>query len=482
MLAKDYKMKPLWQPESSAHGAKAALLAHKANKGVDLWKPEPTAWGNTAATQAMKKGNTLSPQLDYGHTAVGRQGSLLAATGAMSSSRKRANSTPVKIPRPETYPDEANAASNALRAAKSVHKPQAGTRQAAYPSDTNNTSNAMKAAVAVHKSNTIRKPNAFEKGVGSVPFTTMPAEMYTSHPPVNEFEPDLNKDQAREDVLKASAIAMAKKMYNQQQKQIDANSHAQSGAVAAHGQRRLSIDSDDEPAPMQFNNLQAKAQQLANERISKMTTEESQNRQYRDYYGGTPSISSKLSMRGRTRRRASSVDDDRHQSEKIRAQMNLFSSNLSRVDEQKRKRDREALIAAAQRNVNDRIHEMDEEVFEHTGKVAPSLLSEWELEAHKAAQAKSDARLENFGKVDIGGGKFVDQSVIDAAAAKKIQPVLDDMNTKADAKRYHDAELKLEEETRRRKSQDAKAREKEEKEIAKKLKRKLLSSHQEWST
>ncbi|KAI9648784.1 Eisosome assembly protein [Ciborinia camelliae] len=470
MLAKDYKMKPAWQPESSAHGAKAALLAHQASKGVDSWHPEPTAWGNSAATQAMKKGNTLSPQLSYGHTAVGRQGSLLAATGAMSNGRKRANSTPLKTSRPETYPDEANAASNALKAAVSVHKSQTGTGQGIYVDEPNVSSNALKAAVSVHKSQTVRKPNTFEKGVGSVPFTTMPREMYTSNPPVEQFDQDLNKDQNREDILKASAIAMAKKMYNQQQKQFDDASHAKSGAAAAHSQRRLSIDSDDEPTPMRFDNLQERAQQLANQRLSKMSTEEIQNREYRDYYGGAPSVSSRLSIRGRTRRRASSYDEDRHQSEKIRAQMNLFSSNISQVDEKKRQRDRESLIAAAQRNVNKSLHGMDERVFADTGKVAPSLLNEWELKAHQAAQAKSEARLENFGKVDIGGGKFVDQSVIDAAAAKNIQPVLDEMNTKADAQRFRDAELKIDEENRRRKSQEAKVREKESKDIAKKLK------------
>ncbi|QSZ29362.1 hypothetical protein DSL72_003876 [Monilinia vaccinii-corymbosi] len=501
ILAKDYKMKPSWQPESSAHGAKAALLAHKANKGVDIWQPEPTAWGNLAATQAMKKGDTLSPQLNYGHTAVGRQGSLLAATGAMSSSRKRANSTPSKVSKPETYPDEANASKNALKAAVSVHKSQnatshstyddganvssyalkaatsarnaqAGLGQGACVDEANASSHALKAAVSAQKSRTTRKPNTFEKGVGSVPFTTLPPEMYTSNPPVENFGQELNKDQIREDVLKASAIAMAKKMYNQQQQQFDDASHAKSGAAAAHGQRKLSIESDDEPTPIRFNNLQERAQQLANDRISKMTTEDSQYREYRNYYGGggAPSVSSRLSIRGRTRRRASSFDEDRHQSDKIRAQMNLFSSNISQVDEKKRQRDREALIAAAQRKVNEDLHNMDEQVFADTGKVAPSLLSEWELKAHQAAQAKCEARLGNFGKVDIGGGKFVDQSVIDAAAAKKIQPVLDEMGKKADAQRFRDAELKLDEQNQKRKSQEAKAREKESKEISKKLK------------
>jgi Eisosome protein 1 len=440
VLAKDYKMPPLWQPEHSTNGAKAALLAHRDGGKVEIWKPEASTWGNSAANQAFKKDRAgeLSPQLDYGHTALGRQGSLLAATGAMLTSRKRAESTPLPSSFIERYPDEANATANALSAATSASRNK-------------------------------KRANIMSDG-GAVPFTTMSREMYTSHPPV---APEVD-EQNRQATLHASAIAMAKQIYNHQQKQIDAASAAHSGAMAAHHRRPSSPESADDAQPMRFNNLQEAAQKLAHERLAKLHDDHAKNREYRDYYGNTPKTPSRLSIRGRTRRRASSdgsMDEDREQSHKIRAQMSLFSSNLSQVDAKKRQQDREALIATAQRNVTKSLHGMDEKVFADTGKVAPSLLSEWEVKAHAAAQIKSNTRMENYGKVNIGGGKFISQRAVDLVAQRNVQPVLDEINEKAEAERERVAAAKSEQETQVRKAAELKAREKEKKEIDRKLKR-----------
>jgi len=441
VLAKDYKMAPLWQPEQSTNGAKAAILAHRDGGKVEIWRPEASAWGNSAANQAFKKDRAggLSPQSDSGHTTLGRHGSLIAATGAMSTSRKRAESTPVPSAFIERYPDEANATANALSAAASASKN--------------------------------RKRSDLASEAGAVPYTTMSRDMYTSHPPI---APEVD-EQNRQATLHASAIAMAKQMYNHQQKQIDAASAAHYGAIAAH-RRPLSIEPVGDVQPMRFNNLQEAAQRLAQERLAKLHDEHAKNREYRDYYGSSPQPQSRLSIRGRTRRRASSdggMDEDREQSNKIRAQMSLFSSNLSQVDEKKRQQDREALIAAAQRNVAKSLHGMDEKVFADTGKVAPSLLSEWEVKAHAAAQAKSDTRMENYGKIHIGGGQFVNQSTVDLVAQRNVQPVLDEINEKAEAERERVAAAKLEQETQARKAADDKVRERENKEISKKLKRKF---------
>jgi hypothetical protein len=440
VLAKDYKMRPLWQPEQSTSGAKAALLAHKDGGKVEIWKPEASSWGNSAASLAFKKygAGESSPVIDRGYTDLGRQGSLLAANGAMSSSRRRAESTPV--PRPaETYPDEHNASGN-----------------------------AMKAAMSVSKKN--RSELSTGEG-GASPYTNLPREMFTSHPPVAPEVDEVN----RQNTLHASAVAMARGMYNQQQKQIEAAkaNHAANGARAAH--RRPSNASSESPPTMYLGNLQEAAQKLAQERLAKLHDDHAKNREYRDYYGSTPQ-QSRLSIRGRARRRASSdgtLDEDKEQSNKIRAQMSLFSNNLSQVDQKKRAQDREALIAVAQRNVTKSLHGMDEKVFADTGKVAPSLLSEWEVKAHAAAQAKSNSRMENYGKVNIGGGKFVNQSAIDLVAAKNVQPVLDEINEKAAVERERQAALKADQEEELRQTNVKKQREKEEKEINKKLKRKL---------
>lgn len=451
-LANDYKMAPLWQPEQSTNGAKAAVLAARDGGKVEIWQPEANSpWGNSAAAKAFKKfgAGGLSPVLDYGYTTLGRQGSMQAATGAMAQGRRRAQSdlpAPIRGP---TYPDEANASSNALSAATSAHK----------------------------------QGRLMEEPVGgSTPYTNMGREMYTSHPPV---APEV-EERNRQDTIHASAVAMAKGMYSRQQTQLAVDSHAQSGAAAAHG-RHPSISStiSDETPPMRFNNLQEAAQKLAQERLAKLHDEHSKNREYRDYYGGNNSskgayvgssiapVSHKLSMRGRARRRASSdgdLDEDREQSNKIRGQMSIFSNNLAQIDERKRAKDRENLIAVAQRNVTKSLHGMDERVFAETGKVAPSLLSEWEVKAHAAAQAKSDARMENHGMIHIGGGKFIKQSEIDAVAQRNVQPVLDEINEKAEAERERQAALKLEQETTARKAAEKKTREKESKAINKKLK------------
>jgi len=446
-IAKDYKMAPLWQPEQSANGAKAAVLAHRDGGKVDIWQPETSEWGNSAATQAFKKfgAGSLSPVLDYGYTNLGRQGSLMAANGAMSQGRKRAQSIPNPVTKPETYPDEANAASNALSAATSAHK---------------------------------HKRNVPSEDGGAVPWTNMPREMYTSHPPV---APEVD-EKNRRDTLHASAVAMAKGMYNRQQAQSAGTSLSQHGASAAHGRKPSSSSIESEEVqPMRFNSLQEAAQKLAQERLAKLHDEHAKNREYRDYYGQNDTkrdssisqASYRLSLRGRARRRASSdgdIDEDREQSNKIRAQMSLFSSNLSQVDEKKRAQDREALIAVAQRNVTKSLNGMDQKLFAETGKASPALLSQWEVKAHAAAQANSDARMSNHGKVHIGGGKFLDRSEIDKVAQRNVQPVLDEINEKAEAERERQAALKLEQETIARKAAEKKSREKEAKAIDKKLK------------
>merc|ERR1711964_564158 len=89
---------------------------------------------------------------------------------------------------------------------------------------------------------------------GAVPYTNMSRDMYTAAPPV---QPEVD-EKNRQDTLRASAVAMAQSMYQYQQKQIDATTHAQSGAAAAH-RRNSSLDSADEPQPMRFNNLQPKS-------------------------------------------------------------------------------------------------------------------------------------------------------------------------------------------------------------------------------
>lgn len=448
-LAKDYKMPSAWQPRPSSAGSKtAAVLAaenaarpdrHTVSSYSSFALPA-SAWGNSAANQAFAAGRNPAPTTDV--DALDRQKSLRAARGAMAGgTRPRSASTPM------TYPDSANAAANALSAATIANRPAA--------------------AAAAHGAD-----------AGASPITKLDRQMYTSNPPV---KPEVD-DRNREAVLHASAVAMAKKMYSTQQKMFDAAAHGNNQGSSRPG----SADSDN-ARPLHFNNLQEAAYRLAQERLARLHDEHQRNRGYQDYYGAATSPASpgrKFTKLGKARRRSSSdgdiarpgTEDDRKRSRQIHKQMSLFSSRLSEVDESQRARDREALLAAAQRNVKAAMEGMDERVSRDTGRVSSAKLSEWELRAHATAQARSDERKGGgvaAGKVDLGGGQYMDRERVEEIAAKRVQPLLDEINEKAETERKRIVALREEQEKKRLEWEAEKARNAEVKEAQRKLKGKL---------
>ncbi|KAI1758897.1 hypothetical protein GGR53DRAFT_515588 [Hypoxylon sp. FL1150] len=435
MLAKDYKMGPMWEHVPSEHSARAALLASKSVMSPRIARPNVTDSGFSAANTAFKSERSGSATRTTNAHSLERHRSLLAAQGAMSN-RQRAKSSP--IPK-ESYPDEANAAANALSAASKAHRP-------------------------------VQSPTAseIEKG-GAVPYTTMNRQMYTSRPPV---KPEVD-EQKRADVLHASAVAMAKKMYNQQQKMIDAKKAHESAAILAQEHADAHSSVSDDAQPIQLTTLQDAAYKQAQARLARMHEEHAKNREYYEYYGAK-NPTRRFSIRGKLRRRASSdgdVIEDRKRSLQIKQQMSLFSSKLSQVDDKKRQHDQDALLAAAQRNVHERLRVMDERISAETGMILPSTLTQWELKAHATAQAKSDQRGgQHHGKIDIGAGKFMDQEDIDAIAAARVRPILDDINEKAEEEHARQTEYRLEMERKKEEEEIEKARQKEIENINKKLK------------
>ena len=420
-LAKDYKPDPLWQPQLSAAGSKAALLANKKGGDVDIWRPHeyPGDAGHSAAEQAMRK-KGLSPHVDRGVDKDGEKRAMMAATQSMASGRKRAGSTPM-VANP-AYPDSANSATNALKAATSVSR--------------NGKAQPTTAASTVAPMDMTRIHNQS--------ITNMRREMYTANPPVAPEIEEKNK----QTTLRASAVAMAKQMYDLQQKQIAeaadlGRSDSRYAASNVHNRPQSTISSDDGKSAPQYANLQEAAQKLAAERLAKLHDEHAS---YRSYYGTQQASQKRLSIRGRPRRRASSDgdlgDDDEERARQIRNQMSLFTGKLDQVDNKKRQKDRESLMAVAQRNVRASMTGMDQKVYNETGKISPAMMEEWEAKAKAKAQAESETRMVNHGRVNIGGGKFLDQSEIDAIAAAKVQPTLDEITTKAEKDRARDEELR----------------------------------------
>jgi hypothetical protein len=449
MLAKDYKMAPLWQPEASAAGSKAALLASQA-PGREWWQPQASKDGNSAASIAMRNKN-LSPQLDYGYTETGHNNSLLAARRSVKG-RKRAGSTPVRM---ESYPDQRRAGQNALAAAHSA--------------DSNRLESEAMQAARVHN---------IGKNVST--------EMFGEKPPIRmEVE-----ERRHQDALRASAISMAKQMYASQSIDDDGNISMNNALSAARTSQPITgPETDIKKQAMQYLTLQDAAQKLAAERLAKIDNQHEQAA-FRDYYGyPTQKRRSRLSVRGanNNRRRAASEghdsdSDDEFRARRVRNQQSQLSNQLAQIDAQKRTTDRANLMAAAQRRVQAQIDQMDKKVFEETGKMSPAMMEEWDNKARARATAASEARMQHHGQVHVGGGKYLDQSEIDEIAQRRIQPTLDGINEKAEQQRAKDEEIRLDEEQRKREARSEKKRQAALKAEEKRIKRKIFNYNYHRST
>ncbi|KAG6059976.1 hypothetical protein E4U17_005279 [Claviceps sp. LM77 group G4] len=465
VLAKEYKMSPLWEPSAHSDGHKAALLAVgsaeaalkksdlPANNVVSNAKPgrlSQDTWGNSAAKQAFHANRTPANRplslASGGH----------AATQAFNINRSQSMR---KAERSNTPPsDKSDTPTKALMAAKGAMRRPASAIGIAdiQASERNAAASALNGATSAHRqSMQAAKPGLTD--VGAVSVTTMTRNMFTANPPV---KPEVD-EQTYNERIHQSAVEMAKKMYARQQIMVEKTKGAQAAEAEAS-------------QPNQYVNLQEAAYRQAQARLAKLHDEQHQSREYQEYYGKEKaSTRNRHSMMSMLRRKASDSDDsidDRQQTQNIHEQMSMFSSKLSQVDKEKREKDREALLAAAQRNVKARLHGMDEKIYQETGRTNPSLITDWEAKAQKAAQTRHDSRTENKGKIDIGGGMFMTQEEIDAIASNRIQPVLDDIDHKAETERERQEILKLEEQARREEAEKQKSRERETKEIVKKTK------------
>jgi hypothetical protein len=447
MLAKDYKMKELWQPELSSAGSKAALLAHEKGSDLDLWQPGASADGNSAATLAMRN-KSLSPEVFQGNTGDNKSNALLAATASINKGRLRAESKPTEVH--PAYPDSHNSSANALSAATASHR--TSTMKAdGWDSE------AMQAA-RVHNLH-------------------MDPAMFTEHPPV---QPEVD-EASHNAALHASAVTMAKQLYDLQNRG-EGPSQSQSGAEAAHSRNASSVSPDIKQQALQYISLQDTAHKLAAERLAKID-KSLENDRYRQHYGygdedKSKRLSHRLSVRnalgrGRASSGADNYDssDDELQATRIRNQMSQLNSGISQVDANKQKDDRAKLLAAAEKRVSAQMHALDEQVFLQTGKVPPAMMAEWEEKSRKRAAEAREEKARHPGKTHIGGGKYMDQAEIEAIALARLKPTLDDLNETAEKRRARDEELRLEKE----RQDDVKLAEKEKSRLQKEEFKRLQS-------
>lgn len=447
LIAHDFKMAPSWQPEASAAASKASVLAHS-NPGREWWQPTASKEGDAAAKLALKN-TTLSPQMDYGYTEAGRKNALLAATSSVR--RKRAETSPDLRPPNSPLTSEPNLDDPALEAARVQH----------------------------------------------MSTTAMPRSLFTEHPPVS---PDA-EERRHQDALKASALSFANQLYKAQhvdaQGRISVDAEQQQRLAAAKASSALT-EANLKQQALQYLTLQDAAQRLAAERLAKIQTEQ-EARAFREYWGYPQrKAGNRLSVRKGTRRRAASegtgggprspltphdkgfydVDSDEEDAavaRRVRDQMSLLNESIGVVDAQRRSADRKALLAAAEKKVQESMKAMDEKVFNETGKMSVAMVEEWDAKARERAKANSEARLadQNQGKVSVGGGKYLDRREIEEIARARVQPTLDRVGQEAERQRAKDEERRLDNEEKKRQAKIEKERQAEVKAEERRLKGKV---------
>ncbi|KAI1818056.1 hypothetical protein GGS20DRAFT_581762 [Poronia punctata] len=418
---------------SSSDGARAALLAAQSATGQHPRKPAATDNSMLAATTAFRLNRASTRNADAGQPE--RQKSLMAAKGAVAR-RQRAESTPV--PR-ESYPDEMNAMVNALSAANRAHRPP------------------------------LSPTHMVE--AGAIPYTTMNKLMFTSRPPV-KGQVD---EQRRADVLHASAVAMARKLYEAQQKRNDAARKREMDELRGPVDVEVSSSVSDDRQPAQLTTLQDAAYKQAQARLAKMQQENRPNQDLQEYYGTRSSrpLGPRFAFAGKLRKRAFSdgaMIEDQKRSQQIREQMSLFTHRLSEMGEKKRLRDQDSLLAAAQRNVHERLKMMDEKIASETGMIPPATQTQWELKVRAIEHSHAQRETQRPGMVDIGSGKYMKQDEIDVIAARRVQPILDEINERAESERARQTELRLDQERRKEEQEVERTRQRETREIQKKIK------------
>ncbi|KAL7276862.1 Eisosome assembly protein [Rhizina undulata] len=123
---------------------------------------------------------------------------------------------------------------------------------------------------------------------------------------------------------------------------------------------------------------------------------------------------------------------DHREAQQAEDEISGFQQSSSEINRKKRGQNALMLMAAAQRNVRDQMSSLDEQIADSRGLIRKK---EWEKRAAELAQAASDRRLQNYGKIYIGGGGHVTPEALQAIARRNVLPVLEDVDRRAEAGR-----------------------------------------------
>jgi hypothetical protein len=470
-------MRPTIDTPNLSHASAASALAHANRKPVEIWQPPARLPAAEKAALCVKDFTPpQQPKPTTQHSAEGLGAALLAVRDQKQAPAKNPKSSHKRGISADQHRNTyvgGDPKEKALQAATDAYT-TSRKRADSVPSDTGVSSDQLHARSAAGASRYVHpEQEASLAHLDSAAeasrihhIANANAKMYTSAPPVQARVEEQNYRNS----LRAASISMAKDMYKvTEAKESGASNPAVQAAQKGQSQLgyRKTVSTADGSAVRRAIALQDAAQKRANEKLALMHDE---NAEYQQYYGTAPQPQrSRLSRRKRTSSDADASQIDAEQSRQIRSQMTSLRTKLDQVDG-RRTKDRELLMQAARRNVDQTLQDMEAKVYASTGRAPPSVQRGWDEIAQERVRREAEA-LESStiqgDRVKIGSQQYMDYADVEAVARSRLQPALDEITEDAEQQRAHDVEARLDAEQAQRRAALERQREAEVRELEK---------------
>ncbi|KAK6497788.1 hypothetical protein TWF481_012190 [Arthrobotrys musiformis] len=447
-LANNIKSPEPWKSGPLPTAAAAALLAGD-SKPPEAWRPStPSKSASQAATSVRQRAHTMpeskrpplqSPQLQPQQSTA----SALAAAGIANSPKKLSKPAPKSPPTPAYDISKINAlaAQNAQTRLSAVSQPRSALPQSQTDK---NMSDILRAASISMAKNMNKSPPPASKATTSMPPGSYYSHIPTSPKKIPAQEPKLN----RKSSTQAASIAASSDLHSV-----------------------ISADSDDRQVKY-YPHLEEAARKAASERLARLQAEHDRARKASGLppswqAGGVPTTtrarsstapsstpkaaqsSKAATTTGATARRQPDATDYAR-SLKIKSDTAKLTKQIDSVDKDRQARDYLAILAVAEKNVKARMQDLETKVAEDQGRVPKHLQAEWDAKAKMLSAEYERKRAEESekkkGKINMGGGLWYDQEDLERIARGNVQPILDEINVKAEKERARVEALRVEKE------------------------------------
>ncbi|KAK6334723.1 hypothetical protein TWF718_010171 [Orbilia javanica] len=448
-LANNIKSPEPWNPGPLPTAAAAALIAGD-SKPPEVWRPStPSKSASQAAIVVRQRAHTMPeskrpppPQ---------STANALAAAGVANSPKKLSKPAP-KSPPTLTYDINkvnALAAQNAQNRLSAASQPRAALSQSQADK---NMSDILRAASISMAKNMNKSPPSSAKKQNLPSGTSMPPGSYYSHIPTSPKK-----------------IAPAEPKLNRK-------SSTQAASIAASSDLHSVISGDsDERQIRYYPHLEEAARKAASERLARLQAEHDRARKAsglppswqaggkvpttRARSSTAPSSNPKAAQTSKAGAATTTAATPRRQpdatdyarSMKIKSDTAKLTKQINAVDKDRQARDYLAILAVAERNVKSQMQDLETKVAEDQGRVPKHLQAEWDAKAKMLSAEYERKRAEENekkkGKINMGGGLWYDQEDLERIARGNVQPILDEINVKAEKERARIEALRVEKET-----------------------------------